>query len=111
MDDNSPVTVICRYVVKPGKQAEMEVLLRKHWPALREIGLATDTPAQVFRGLPSAKPGGAHGAERTYVEIFEWSSAQAPQTAHQTPAVMAIWEPMGALCEAMDFPHYESVAP
>lgn len=107
VDDNTPVTVICRYEVKPGHGEAMEALLRKHWRTLHEIGLVTDTPARIFRGLPSATPGGAHGAERSYVEIFEWASAKAPQIAHETPAVMAVWEPMGALCEHMDFPHYE----
>ncbi|MEM6989814.1 MAG: hypothetical protein AAF721_04940 [Myxococcota bacterium] len=110
MADSKPQTVICRYVAKPGKEAELETLLRRHWRALHELGLATDTPAKVYRGLASEKPGGAHGAARTYVEIFEWKSADAPNVAHQTPAVMAVWEPMGALCEDMDFPHFDPVA-
>ena len=57
--------------------------------------------------MKSPKPGGRHGAERTYVEVFEWISADAPNTAHQTPDVMKVWEPMGACCEEMDFPHFE----
>lgn len=109
MSDARPLTVICRYVVKPDKTAEMEALLRKHWGALHELGLVTDTPAKVYRGLKSEKPGGAHSAERTYVEIFEWKNADAPNVAHQTPAVMAVWEPMGALCEDMDFPQFEPI--
>jgi hypothetical protein len=48
----------------------------------------------------------------TFVEIFSWSRSDAPQLAHNTPAVMAVWEPMGALVEArdgrpaMEFPNY-----
>src|SRR5262245_58403969 len=48
----------------------------------------------------------------TFVEIFSWSRPDAPQLAHNTPAVMAVWEPMGALVEArdgrpaMEFPNY-----
>ena len=99
----SPPTVnICQYKVKPGKEAEMEVLLAKHWPALREAGLVDDTPPTIYKG----QAGKDHGAERMYIEIFAWKDANGPQLAHQTPGVMAVWEPMGAICERMDFPSY-----
>lgn len=101
-------TVICSYKVKPGKEREMESLLAKHWPTLHELGLVTERRPQIFRGLPSAKPGGAHSAQSVYIEIFEWADGETgPQSAHQSPAVLALWEPMGACCEHMDFPHYE----
>src|ERR1041384_893074 len=102
-----PLINICSYKVKPGKEAEMERLLARHWPALHAAGLATDEPARVYRGLPSGKPGGEHGAERTYVEILIWKDANSPRLAHETPGVMAVWEPMGAICESMDFPSFE----
>jgi hypothetical protein len=107
MQNDKPLTVICRYQVKPGKEADMETLLRKHWPALRELGLVTDDKPLIYKGLPSRKPGGQHGAAQTYIEIFSWKSEKSPQVAHETPAVMAVWEPMGALCDDMDFPHFE----
>lgn len=102
-----PLINICRYKVKPGKEAEMEKLLALHWPALHAAGLATDEPAIVYRGLPSGKPRDEHGADRTYVEILVWKDRSGPQVAHQTPEVMAVWEPMGAICESMDFPNFE----
>jgi hypothetical protein len=102
-----PLINICMYKVKPGKQAEMEALLARHWPALHAAGLATDTPAVVYRGLPSGKPGEKHGAEGTYVEILTWKDRSGPQLAHQTPEVMAVWEPMAAICESMEFPSFE----
>ena len=98
---------ICHYHVKPGHEAEMEVLLAKHWPALRKAGLASEEPPIIYRGLPSGKPGGDHGAEGTYIEIFSWAQPNGPQIAHQTPEVMAVWEPMGAICTEMDFPLFE----
>ena len=107
MSETEHEIVICRYQVRPGHEAEMEALLARHWSALHGAGLVTDEPAAVYRGLPSSKPGGEHGAASTYVEIFTWSSRGAPEIAHQTPAIMAVWEPMGAICEAMDFPHFE----
>lgn len=99
------VVNICQYKVKPGKEAEMEVLLAKHWPALHGAGLADDTPPQIFKGLPDKD----HGAASMYIEIFAWKDASGPQLAHQTPEVMAVWEPMGAICEHMEFPQYETL--
>ncbi len=107
MSDAEPQTVICTYKVKPGKEADFEALLRKHWPTLRDNGLVTDTPPRFFRGKPSHKPEGRHGAERTYIEIYEWKNARAVELAHASPRVMAVWEPMGACCDEMDFPHFE----
>jgi hypothetical protein len=104
-------TNICTYRVKPGARDRFIELLRKHWPALRDAGLATATPALHFE----AEVGGQsrhNESGTTFVEIFSWSRPDAPQLAHNTPAVMAVWEPMGALVEArdgrpaMEFPNY-----
>lgn len=107
MSEAKPLTNICTYTVKPGKEEEMIELLKRHWPALRAAGLATDEPPVIYRSIPSGKPGGAHDKRGTFVEIFSWTSAEGPQLAHQTPGVMAVWEPMGAICEAMEFPSFE----
>jgi hypothetical protein len=107
MPVKKPLINICRYRVKPGKQTEMEKLLAVHWSALHDAGLVTDEKARIYRGLPSARPGGQHGADRTYIEILIWKDQESPQLAHQLPQVMAVWEPMGAICEEMDFPNYE----
>lgn len=108
MTSTGPDTVICTFRVIEGKEEEFIALLKLHWPALREVGLVTETPSQVFRGRePSGKS--------YFVEIFEWRDAEAVRTAHELPAVMAVWEPMGALCEGRDgkppleFPHVEPV--
>lgn len=100
-----PQTVICRYRVKPGRERELEALLARHWPTLHAAGLVTDEPAVVYRAI--ASEGDRHAAPGTYVEVFSWRDAAAPGLAHELPAVMAVWEPMGAACEAMDFPHFE----
>lgn len=83
----------------------MEKLLAAHWPTLHRVGLVTDEPARIYRGLPGKRVG--EEARRTYVEVFTWRDGRAAETAHQLPAVMAIWEPMGAACEHMEFPHFE----
>ena len=108
MTQAEPATVISTFRVIEGKEQEFIALLRVHWSTLREQGLVTDTPSQVFRGRE------ASGASY-FVEIFEWRDEAAVRTAHELPAVMAVWEPMGALCEArdgkpsMEFPHVEPV--
>jgi quinol monooxygenase YgiN len=88
--------MLCTYRVKDGKEADFLRLLERHWPTLREVGLATDDRAQVFRTKNKA-------GKTIFVEMFSWRDAAAPDVAHQTPEVMAVWEPMGALAEDMDF--------
>ena len=104
-------TNICTYRVKPGARDAFVELLRRHWPALHEAGLATDTPAIFFE----AEVGGDsrhNETGTTFVEIFSWTRPDGPNLAHEMPAVMAIWEPMGGLVEdrdgrpGMEFPSY-----
>ena len=112
MSNAKPLLNICRYKVKPGKQAEMERLLALHWPALHGAGLVTDEKARIYRGLPSHDPeDDRHGADRWYVEIMVWKDASSPGLAHELPEVMAVWEPMGAICEEMEFPNFEPFDP
>ncbi len=102
-------TVICLYRVAPGREDEFTSLLARHWPALRSLDLVTDERPRHFRGVE--QDGGA-----LFVEIFEWTSADAPRAAREHPEVMAIWEPMGRLTErrngrpAMEFPHVRPLA-
>ena len=104
-----PETVICHYRVKPGKEKEFEGLLKRHWPTLRRLGTVTDEPSQVYRGRDAKD-------RPMFWEIFHWKSAAAFEKAHSHPEVLAIWEPMDALCEPrdgrpnMEFPHVERVA-
>lgn len=106
--DDKPHTVICRYKVKPGKEQEMVQLLKKHWPTLHAAGLTTNDKPVIYRSLPSGRPGeDHHDAPNTFVEIYSWKNGRSAGIAHETPEVMAVWEPMGALCEDMEFPHFE----
>ena len=107
-----PQTVMCRYRLKPGAEPEMLRLIGKHWPTLHRVGLVTDDRPQVLRELPSKRGGEDRKGEASavLVEIFAWKSGASAELARRSPEVMAIWEPMGALCEAMEFPHFERVA-
>jgi len=106
-----PMTSICKYVLKPGSEREMRLLLARHWPTLHRAGLVTDEPPLIFRGLtpPPDKQGQHDVGPDVIVEIFAWKDRSGPEVAHHTPEVMAVWEPMGAICERMEFPSFEAL--
>jgi hypothetical protein len=100
---NLPPVAICTYRIKSGKEDEFLALIRRHWPTLRDLELAEDSPSLIFRG--SDESGGA-----VITEILTWRDGNIPNRAHEHPAVMALWEPMGMCCEPrlgrppMEFP-------
>ncbi|MDJ0523525.1 MAG: hypothetical protein QNJ90_15760 [Planctomycetota bacterium] len=108
MSTDQPATVICSYRVKPGEGVAFEAFLAKHWPTLHAAGLTTDDPPRIYRSHAAGEGG---DAGTLYVEIFTWKSAGASGLAHETPEIMAIWEPMGALCTTMEFPHVDAIDP
>lgn len=106
---NEGLVVVCTYRVRAGSEEAFERLLQRHTPTLHSLGLITDAPAQVLRRTDSAEP--------LYVELFEWSSADAAERAAEVPDVIAIWEPMAAACESrgglpgLEFPLFDRIAP
>ncbi len=97
---SKPVAVHCTYRLKAGKEDEFLGLLGKHWPTLRKAGLATDEPPQILRAQ-------TREGKTVIYEMFSWIDGNAPRVAHETPAVMQVWEPMGALCDDMEFNDFE----
>jgi hypothetical protein len=101
-------TSLCLYRVKNGSEAAFRSLLAKHWPTLRRAGLGADTPSTIYQGSEE-------GGKPLFVELLHWKDAEGPNKAHELPAVMAVWEPMGMLCEArdgrppMEFPSVERI--
>ena len=93
---SQPVKTHVTYRPKPGKEEELFALVRKHWPALEGTGLVTSEKAVVYRATNKRT------GERYFIEIFSWRDEQASQTAHQTPEVMAVWEPMGPILAGME---------
>jgi hypothetical protein len=99
---NTTIT-LCRYWVKPDKEAEFRALLEKHWPVFTRLGLVADQPPHlVFRGVDDQR--GVF-----YVETFAWKDAEAVERAHSLPEVASVWEPMGACCTDMEFPSVEQI--
>jgi hypothetical protein len=106
MAKSQPVSMLVTYRPKPGKAAELQPLVEKHGRVLRDTGLITAQPVRVFR----ARDKRGHGADEPYfVEMFEWRDADASTIAHQTPEVMAIWEPMGPLLADLGLTSIESL--
>jgi hypothetical protein len=89
--------VLCIYRVKQGKEGEFKGLLKKHGPALRSAGLSPDKPPVIWKAESGRKPG------VVFVELMQWKDETSAAAAHQMPEVMAVWEPMGNYCDAMEF--------
>jgi hypothetical protein len=102
------ITSLCIYRVKPGSENAFRKLLAKHWPALRGVGLAANVPSTIYQGAEGEN-------EPIFVELLHWQDAEGPDRAHELPEVMAVWEPMGSLCEPrgqrppMEFPRVEQI--
>ena len=95
-ENHGSVDTLCRYLVKPGKEQEFTEILARHWRTLRDAGLATGEPARLLRAEDKA-------GNVAFIEMFAWKDGNSAQTAHETPEVMRLWEPMGALCQDMEF--------
>jgi hypothetical protein len=102
------VTSLCIYRVKSGSEAAFKKLLAKHWPTLRRVGLGADAPSTIYQGSEGDK-------KPIFVELLNWKDKSGAERAHEIPDVMAVWEPMGKLCEAregrpaMEFPLVEKL--
>lgn len=98
-----PVTNLVTYVPKKGREAELLALVKAHEPALRKVGLVSDEPFRVWSAFDIRK-------KRTaFVEYFQWKDGRASDVAHQTPEIMAVWEPMGTVLEELTIQEVEPV--
>lgn len=82
------VLLIVAYRPLPGKEQRLLELTKLHLPVLRREGLATDRPSYAMRA-----------GDGTIVEVFEWRSKEALETAHQNPAVQEMWKRYQETCE------------
>jgi hypothetical protein len=80
--------VIAMFRPKPGKEDDLMACMREHLPVLRAQGLATNRPSTVLRA-----------ADGTLLEVFEWASQSAIDSAHRNPAVLAMWGRYAACCD------------
>jgi len=97
--------MLVTYRPKKGKEKELQILVEKHWPALDKVGLVTKEPVKIWRATDK------RSGEVSFVEMFQWKDAEASGIAHQTPEVMAIWEPMGPILEELKLTSVEALHP
>jgi len=79
---------IAVYRPKPGKDAELVDLVDSHLPILKKLDLVTDRKPYVMKA-----------ADGTIVEIFEWKSREAIESAHTNPEVLSLWDRFNEVCE------------
>jgi quinol monooxygenase YgiN len=103
MTTGKPVKTHVTYRPKPGSEAALFAMVKKHWPAISSTGLVTSEKAVVYRAVNK------RSGKEYYIEIFTWRDEEASTIAHQTPEVMAVWEPMGPLLESMEIAAIEEV--
>src|SRR2546423_8889364 len=103
MTTGNPVLMLITYTPKQGSEAALLDLLRRHWSTLRRLELVTHTPGQLWRANDK------ESNRVRFLEMFEWADASSSDIAHQTPEVMAVWEPMGPLLESMSMQRLQRV--
>jgi hypothetical protein len=74
------IAVAC-YRPKPGREDDLLAVVVEHVPTLQRLGFAAGRAPIVMRA-----------ADGTIVEIFEWAGPEAKRSAHEDPAVRALWE-------------------
>jgi hypothetical protein len=72
--------VIAAYRPRPGRQADLERLVREHYQRLAAERLVTERGPLLMR----ARDG-------TVIEVFEWISAETIAAAHENQAVQSMW--------------------
>jgi quinol monooxygenase YgiN len=80
--------VVVAYRPKPGRADDLVRLTARHVAVLRQEGLATDR-----------QPISMQAADGTVVEVFEWASADAIESAHSNEAVQALWRRYAEVCD------------
>jgi hypothetical protein len=102
---SKPVTMLVTYRPKKGKEKELLALVKKHWRILDRVGLVTKEPAKIWKATDK------RGGGVSFVEMFQWKDGEASGVAHQTPAVMAMWEPMGRVLADLQLASVEPISP
>ena len=100
---NQPVTMLVTYRPKPGHEEALRALVEKHWPTLDAVGLAGPMKPTLWQATD------IRSGSVMFYELFQWKDGNASDIAHQTPEVMAVWEPMGPIMESMTLARVEEI--
>jgi intein/homing endonuclease len=82
------IIVIVGYKPKPGREIELEELMKTHHSILKQENLVSERDPIV-----------AQAKDGTIVEVFEWVSSEAMRSAHENKNVLAMWQKYDAVCE------------
>lgn len=82
------IIVIVAYKPRPGKAGALKELAKTHVPRLKQEGLVTHREPVIMET-----------ADGTIIEVFEWLSPEAIQSAHQNKAVQQMWAEYAEVCE------------
>ena len=82
------VIVIVGYTPKPGEAQALDSLVRGHVRRLRVMGLVTDRESVLMKS-----------ADGTVIEVFEWVSKAAIESAHSNPEVLKMWGEFDEVCD------------
>ena len=80
--------VIVGYKPKPGQAEALRSLARTHIQRLRAEGLVTPREAIIMEAN-----------DGTIIEVFEWKSKEAIESAHKNLAVQALWKEFSDVCD------------
>jgi len=80
--------VIVGYKPKPGKAEALRSLASSHVQRLRAEGLVTPREAIIMEAN-----------DGTIIEVFEWKSKEAIESAHKNPAVQVLWKEFSDVCD------------
>jgi quinol monooxygenase YgiN len=80
--------VIVGYKPKPGKAETLRSLARTHIQRLRAEGLVTPREAIIMEAN-----------DGTIIEVFEWKSKEAIESAHTNLVVQALWKEFSDACD------------
>jgi hypothetical protein len=87
MPDMGRIVIAC-YRPRAGQREALRTLVIGHVETLRSLGLVTDR-----------RPITMEASDGTFVEVFEWASPRAIETAHGHPVVLRMWEDFNKVCD------------
>ena len=80
--------VIACYKPKPGKEAVLRELMKTHLDILKSQNLVTDRASIIMQA-----------GNGTVLEVFEWRSQEAIDSAHSNPVIGKMWADYEAACD------------
>jgi hypothetical protein len=80
--------VIVGYKPKAGKEEMLRSLMREHLSTLKKLDLVTDRNSIMMEA-----------ADGTIIEVFEWKSKAAIESAHTNPEVLKMWGKYAECCD------------